>query len=179
MALDFFSSTNVTITEDGAADIRILGLTLLCRTLSNLQGALILLREKRIVEARTLARSCYENQFWVLGLVKEGEKFRRAMLHDAMRHKTEHAQTIFDIKAELQEDVEERLREWMRKNKKWTESKTLNPKGVALRGVDRSYIFYQHLTLDAHPSIDTLSRYYERPDADGRPGIDVEPLSRW
>lgn len=35
-------------------------------------------------------------------------------------------------------------------------------------------MFYQHLSWDAHPSIETLNRYYVSPDADGVPGIDVE-----
>ena len=39
-------------------------------------------------------------------------------------------------------------------------------------------MFYQHLSWDAHPSIETLNRYYEPQDADGAPGIDVEPVVR-
>lgn len=42
----------------------------------------------------------------------------------------------------------------------------------------RVYIFYQHLSWDAHPSIETLSRYFEPPDADGAPGTDVYPAVR-
>ena len=39
-------------------------------------------------------------------------------------------------------------------------------------------MFYQHLSWDAHPSIETLNRYYEPPDADGVPGIDADPRVR-
>ena len=39
-------------------------------------------------------------------------------------------------------------------------------------------MFYQHLSWVAQPSIQTLNRYYEPPDADGVPGIDVEPVVR-
>jgi hypothetical protein len=39
-------------------------------------------------------------------------------------------------------------------------------------------MFYQHLSWDAHPSIETLNRYYDPPDADGAPGIDVDPPVR-
>jgi hypothetical protein len=35
-----------------------------------------------------------------------------------------------------------------------------------------------HLSWDAHPSIETLNRYFEPPDADGAPGIDVNPVVR-
>lgn len=77
--LNLFAASDVKVTEDGAADLKILGLMLLARTLSNLKGTLILLCEGRVVEARVLARCCYENQYWVLGLVNEGDKFRREM----------------------------------------------------------------------------------------------------
>ena len=39
-------------------------------------------------------------------------------------------------------------------------------------------MFYQHLSWDAHPSIESLNRYYEQPDANGAPGIDVSPVVR-
>jgi hypothetical protein len=42
--LNLFAGSNVRITEDGAADLKVLGLMLLARTLSNLKGALIMLR---------------------------------------------------------------------------------------------------------------------------------------
>jgi hypothetical protein len=37
---------------------------------------------------------------------------------------------------------------------------------------------YQHLSWDAHPSIQTLNLYYVPPDADGGPGIDLAPVVR-
>jgi hypothetical protein len=39
-------------------------------------------------------------------------------------------------------------------------------------------MFDQHLSRDAQPSIETLNRHYDSPDADGAPGIDVEPIVR-
>ena len=39
-------------------------------------------------------------------------------------------------------------------------------------------MFYQHLSWDAHPSIETLNRYFEPPDATGAPGINVKPAVR-
>ena len=37
-------------------------------------------------------------------------------------------------------------------------------------------MFYQHLSWDAHPSIQTLNRYYQPADASGAPGIDLCPV---
>ncbi len=176
IGLELFGSSKVTVTEHGAADLKVLGLLLLARTLSNLKATLSLLRENQIVEARTIARNCYENQYWVLGLLKDGEKFRSEMVAHEMRHKRERMQFLFDTEINLDESMETKMRDWLRANKQWADAKTLNPKGVAMRGAIQSYVFYQALSTDSHPSVDTLNRYYVTPDSDGVPGIDVEPV---
>ena len=51
---------------------RILALALLSRTLSNLKGVAILTERGLAVEARTLARCCYENLFMVGNACLEG-----------------------------------------------------------------------------------------------------------
>ena len=66
----------------------------------------------------------------------------------------------------------------MREHKEYEDSPTLDPKEVCERAGNESYIFYQYLSWDAHPSIETLNRYYDSPDADGIPGIDVNPRVR-
>ena len=66
----------------------------------------------------------------------------------------------------------------MRDHKQYEDSPTLDPKAVCERAENESCMFYQHLSWDAHPSIETLNRYYEVPDADGAPGIDVDPAVR-
>jgi hypothetical protein len=58
--LGIFATANVQITQKGFADEKVLALTLLARTLSNMKGALLLTSEKRIVEARIITRCCYE-----------------------------------------------------------------------------------------------------------------------
>jgi hypothetical protein len=63
----------------------------------------------------------------------------------------------------------------MREHKEYENSPTLDPKTVAERAGNESYMFYQHLSWDAHPSIETLNRYYVAPDDQGMPGIDLEP----
>jgi hypothetical protein len=175
IGLDMFNSSDVKVMEERAADLKVLALMLLARTLSNLQGVLVLLREKRIVEARTITRCCYEDHLWVNGLVRGGKKFRSEMVHHEMKHKRITMKTIAQYQVEQEEDVEKKIRDWMRTTKKWESSKTLTPGDVAKDTGDQSYLFYQLLSLDAHPSVETLNRYYEEADADGRPGIDVDP----
>jgi len=115
--LRIFAASEVRPTEDDKSQLQIAGLTLMARTLSNLKAALLLLREKQIVEARVIARCCYENSLWVLGLVKEGQKFKNEMLGHEMKHKRITLQTVFSSRVELEEDREEKLRQWMRDTK--------------------------------------------------------------
>src|SRR5690348_14484465 len=57
-----------TAPKAGAADPKIVAVLLLIRTLSNFRSTQILLRADRIVEARTVARCCFENLFTIAGL---------------------------------------------------------------------------------------------------------------
>lgn len=176
--LDIFNASNVSVTPQGSADIKVLALMVLARTLSNLRAALALVNGGFVVEAKTIARCCFENSYWIGALVKEGDKFRSAMVNHEMKHKRMRAQTLFASTGGLSGEMSEKLREWMREHKQYEESPTLDPKSVCDRAENESYIFYQHLSWDAHPSIETLNRYYVPPDGDGIPGIDVEPPAR-
>jgi Family of unknown function (DUF5677) len=179
VGLEIFRATPVKITERGRADIRIVGLMLLARTLSNLRAAIELTEGGFIVEAKVVARCCFENSYWVGALVKEGDKFLTSMVQHEMRHKRMRAQTIFSTAAKtggLEVEISDKLRQWMRDHKKYEDSPTLDPKAVCERAENESYMFYQHLSWDAHPSIETLNRYFEPGDANGAPGIDVSPV---
>jgi hypothetical protein len=178
VGMGIFGGTKVKVTEQGSADIRVLALMLLARTLSNLKAALALTEGGFVVEAKVIARCCFENSYWVGALLREGDKFRRSMVQHEMKHKRMRAQTIFSTTGGLRGEIGDKLRQWMRDHKQYEDSPTLDPKAVCERAENESYMFYQHLSWDAHPSIETLNRYYEPPDADGAPGIDVEPVVR-
>jgi Family of unknown function (DUF5677) len=176
-----FGATPVKITEHGSAHIRTVALMLLARTLSNLKAAIALTEAGFIVEAKVIARCCFENSYWVGALVQEGDKFRTSMVQHEMKHKRMRAQTIFSTTAktgELQPEIKNKLRQWMRDHKEYEDSPTLDPKEVCERAKNESYMFYQQLSWDAHPSIETMNRYFDPPDADGVPGIDVCPVVR-
>jgi len=179
VSLDIFATSNVRLTEKGYGDEKFLALTLLARTISNFRGALLLLDNRRVIEGRIITRSCLENVFWVGSLVEEGEKFAREMLHDTMSHRQKAGQRIFASGATLGDEVEARLREWLRTNSKnFGNSKQLNPKAVADRtDIGRTYIFYEQLSSDScHPSLDALNRHV-MPHTDAEiGGVDVEPV---
>jgi len=152
---------DVTITDKGFGDPKFLALAMLIRTVSNLKGGMILLDARRIVEARTLARSCLENLYWTVGLYEEGDKFVRQMRDDELKYRKAAGQAIFASGATLDDDADERLRKFMRDVAKlWSagyalgasfdntlvvnEDRLLNPDG--LRFPDE---FARHKALDA------------------------------
>src|SRR5258708_22705971 len=73
VGMSIFSASPIKITEQRAADIRIVGLMLLARTLSNLKATIALAESGFIVEAKVIARCCFENSYWVGALLKEGD----------------------------------------------------------------------------------------------------------
>ena len=134
-----------------------------------------------IVEAKVIARCCFENSYWVGALVNEGDKFLGSMVHHEMKHKRMGAKTIFsttggqgEIGGKLQGAMGE-LRQWMRDYKQYEDSPTLDPKEVCKRAQSATYMFYQYLSWEAHPSAETLNRYYDPQDASGALRINVEP----
>src|SRR5260370_40361714 len=66
----------------GGDDSKVIAGLLLVRTLSNFRGTVILLRADRIVEARTIARCCFENLFNIAALRKDGQRFVSEMCKD-------------------------------------------------------------------------------------------------
>lgn len=176
---DIFATADVQVTEKGYGDEKYLALTLLARTMSNFRGALLLLDNRRVIEGRIITRCCLENSYWVAGLVKDGEKFSCEMLHDTMSHKKKAGQRIVASGAPLGDEVEARLRGWLRTNsKRFHNPKQLMPKAVADKTViGRSYMFYEQLSSDScHPSLDALRRHVVPHTPEEIGGVDVEPI---
>jgi hypothetical protein len=63
-------------------DPKVLAMALLTRTLSNFNGAHILIDAGMIVEARTLTRCCFENLLWLAELAARRETFVEEMVRD-------------------------------------------------------------------------------------------------
>jgi Family of unknown function (DUF5677) len=178
--VDIFNTGDIQRSAKGFADEKYLAMTLLVRTVSNMTGAISLLDAKRIVEARIITRSVFENLYWVVGLVEQGEAFVRQMRDDEMSHRRMRGQEIFAAEVNLEEDVSNRLRTYLKGvNKQFGGAKTLTPKQVAQIRPDfeKTYLFYGHLSSDAaHPSVTALNRYVVPESHPGGGGIDIEPV---
>lgn len=105
--------------NDGdAGDIRLMAVSLISRSLSNMRGTLVMVAQKRLVEARVLARCIIENQFWLVGFANEPERFRQAIIDDDLNRRGSKSRTLFET-GPMPDNVEKKLRQWMRNNKGW------------------------------------------------------------
>ncbi len=140
-------------------DSRLMAVLLVARSLSNMQGACTMIRESRVVEARVLARCILENGFWLVGFSEDPEKFRQAMVDQDQNRKGAAAQTLFET-GEMTDAVEQKLRNWLRENSEWKTSKSVAPKQTARDAqLYAAYPFYELLSIDAHPTTNSLNRY--------------------
>ncbi len=161
--------------DDHRGDIRLMAVSLIARSLSNMRGTLTMTRDKRIVEARVLARCILENQFWAAGFAEDPDKFRQAMITQDLNKRGSSGQMLFET-GELPDEIERKLRQWMRENKGWHKAKSIDPKQVAKAAqVSDAYVFYNLLSSDAHPTLHALNRYVISNDGREITDIDLDP----
>jgi hypothetical protein len=169
LASALYSEADLMETEYGASDPKVIAMTLLCRTVGNFRGALAMIDQKLIVEARTLARSCVENLIFIDKLAKDGIKFVKEIEANEYKSKEIRGQMIALWAAGQQTEppfVKE-LYGYL-KSIKGKPKEMINVKATARIGILKdSYIIYSQLSSDAaHPSADSLSRYTQR-NSDG------------
>ena len=166
----------------GEQRVKLVCASLLARSLSNIRGAIVLVEAGRLVEARTLVRCCFENEFWLAALAAKGRAFVEEMMHDEIRARQSSGQFMFEdaqTRESLAPEVEEKVRKWLGQSKKeWPQAATLNPQEVAKRTeVGGAYNFYRQLSGDAaHPSLTSLNRYVEEERGEVV-GINADPLA--
>jgi hypothetical protein len=178
-----FRSASIWDTEPkaGAADPKIVAIVLLIRTLSNFRGTLILLRADRIVEARTVARCCFENLFTIAALREGGQEFVLEMGEDHKASRKARAEFLFQQTGDMADtEWQPKLRAFIASlGKGQTKRKSLDPKRVAARGpLLKWYVYYAELSADAaHPTLDALQRYLGHSQENGKPirTIDINP----
>lgn len=164
LGLDILRGSPIQTTRKGFADPRILAEMLMARTLSNFKGVTFLLNNDLVVEARILARCCYENSFWIAALVQDGDKFAAKMRRDDVRSRRSRSEAMLKkYHSELPDPIKETLRNQIRRmNREQLLPKSLNPQNIAQTGpLDRRYEVYSQLSADAgHPSLTSLLPRY-------------------
>jgi hypothetical protein len=164
-----------------AGDLKVIAVLLLIRTLSNLQGTVHLLSADRVVEARTIARCCFENLFYIAALREDGEQFVREMAKDHEASRKARGEFLMQQTSEMPDaEWQQKLRAFLASlGKDQTKRKSLDPKRIAARGsLLKGYVYYSQLSADAaHPTLDALQRYLGRAQEGDEPirTIDINP----
>ena len=91
-----FDHSDVPESEAGTKDPKVVALTLLARTMGNFADAVLLLNDHHVVEARRIARCCYENLFWIAALSKKSDEFIRSMELDDAASRMKRATGLLD-----------------------------------------------------------------------------------
>jgi hypothetical protein len=143
---------------------KVIALALLCRTATNFSALKLLLENEFLVEARTMARCCYENLFWIGGLTGKGQEFVEKIVHHNDVNKIKSSRELLQWAKKQKEPVqfETDLETFLAKLKAETPAgSAVDFKSAADAGkVGDAYIIYRVLSTDAaHPSAISLSRH--------------------
>jgi hypothetical protein len=166
LAIDTIGAASVPHLSLGARDPKIVSLAILRRTVSNFKGAMILVRDGLLIEARTLTRCCYENLIWVAALHERGSEFVGDMLKDDAASRKTLGEVTLRLSRRASADVEDEdaklLRDLIRQShSRFPDSKKLHVDKTAFgSSVELAYVTFGQLSLEAvHPSITALGRH--------------------
>lgn len=166
-AIDLVKAARVPqVTTATPRDPENFGLALLCRSITNFRGAVLLARDDHAVEARALVRLIYENFFFVAALCERGAEFVKRMRSDeAANRKTLGELSLQRLSddakdGEQAQTIRTQIRNLLGEFPKPTKFGSV--KGVAGETVANvGYLAYAVLSMDAHPSITSLRRHWQ------------------
>ena len=103
---------------------QVIALTLLCRTMSHVEGVVAMIDRGLIVEVRTLTRCCYESLIWIDGLAKESVEFVKKITDNDYAYKKLRGKVLLEwaAKQDTKPAFEEKLQACLE------EIKTTQPK---------------------------------------------------
>ena len=152
LSIDVIAEAKVDVTALWGKDPNVLALALLSRTLTNFKGAVIMLREGLVVEARTLTRCCFENLIYIGALREDGSKFVDLLLQDEAASRRQRGRFLLARSARLGKEYgwEKKVAAYLEEQeKKYPKAKLLRPKEVSEGTViPDAYIYYSQLSGD-------------------------------
>jgi Family of unknown function (DUF5677) len=161
LATDLVAAAIADVDFAGVRDPKIIGLALLCRSISNCKGALAMARDNQAIEARALVRLCTENLFLVAELCESGSDFVVKMREDNAAHRISLGE--LGLKEPGVADAEEGkiIRDLIKAHKAEFPKPRKLPISETAKGLmERVYPSYKMLSHDSvHPSIDALRRH--------------------
>ena len=168
-AIAVVGAAKVELDGERARHPKIVGLAILCRSISNFRASLLLAQQRHVMEARALGRSLYENLLWIGALRERGSAFVQDMLKDEAFNRQSLAEYTLKITNKHGADVNSpdslTLRSLTKDiGKRFPESEKLNASKTAAEGaVEIAYVEYLRLSLDGvHCSVTALGRHLTR-----------------
>jgi hypothetical protein len=146
---------------------QMLALALLCRTMGNFKGTVQLVESKMLVEARVLARCCFENLFIIGGMHKVGAPFIEKMKADDRAGRKARLKFVMENEGYFQA-LSDETREEMEKAKEvlssFEKGSYLKFKEASQVGPSKEvYLAYIQYSGDAaHPTMTALFRHFQR-----------------
>lgn len=163
--IGIIAGAKVEIGPEWARNPKVIALALLSRTLANLKGAIGMLREGLVVEARTLTRCVCENFICVGGLAAQGSKFVADLVADEAAHRRRQGKIVLQRSDVDLDDTGEKLRKYLDELlRRHTDARPLNLRAVADASAAKdAYLHFSVLSSDsAHVSGRSLNRHLAR-----------------
>lgn len=154
-------------------DAKLLAACLFARSISTAHAVVRLIQLEHVVEARILARSIFENEFYLYRLAQDdGSAFVRKMQADEAHHHRGLGKAIEATGTGGSSRIRKIINQSLQQSPK---AKPLNPGEVISGGeIKDAYVFYKQLSFDAsHPSITALKRHFIESAAN--PGFSLTP----
>jgi hypothetical protein len=165
-ALDVVGAARIELNENWARDPKIVGLTILSRSISNFRASVRLVQQDQPLEAQALVRLMYENLLWIAALRERGLSFvedmrneeafnRKALGKLTLKTMSEHGGDVSGADALKLRNIINNLSQQFPQPKKMNAAKT-----AAEGGVEMAYCEYLRLSLDAvHCSVTALGHH--------------------
>ena len=161
LATDLVDAAIAEVAFTGPRDPKILGLALLCRSISNCQGALAMARDNQAIESRALVRLCTENVFLVAELCASGSDFVAKMREDNAAHRISLGEVGLKEPGVADSEGGKIIRDLIKAHKAEFPKPRRLPVSETAKGLmEGVYPSYKMLSHDfVHPSIDALRRH--------------------
>lgn len=169
IAIEVVGAAQVELGQEGARSPKVVGLAILCRSISNFRAAILLLQQDHVMEARSLTRCLYENLLWIGALRERGADFVQDMLNDEALNRQSLGELTLRLSKTHDVDINTLdnliLRSIIKDiGKAFPARKKLNARKTAAKGsVEAAYTQYAMLSLDGvHCSVTALGRHLRR-----------------
>lgn len=182
VGIEVAARAHVGVGAKWAREPKVIALTLLCRTLGNMKGAVLLVKQRLLVEAQVLTRCCTENLICIGALHQTGDAFVDELLRADAASKKKQAGMVIETYSASEERAETvvRLSEVVKAiEASQPKAKPLNTKELSKKSaVGLSYVMFSILSEQAvHVSVRSLGRHLGR-DLEGEKvylRVDIAP----